>query len=63
MNPQQLETRSQASSLERNSFDDLQDEMIGASLRENPNNETPPKGGGVKVVKTSVAHLKQRKAK
>lgn len=37
----QLETRSQASSLERKSFDDLEDE-IGPSLRESTL-ETPPK--------------------
>ena len=56
-NAQGFETRSHASSLERNSFSDLEDE-IGSNLREN-NGDTPTKGG-VKVVKTSVAHLSKR---
>ena len=56
----QLETRSQASSLERNSFDGLQDE-IGTSLRESTL-ETPPKGE-TKLSKTSAAHLSKRNKK
>ena len=56
----QLETRSQASSLERNSFDGLEDE-IGTSLRESTL-ETPPKGE-TKLCKTSAAHLKKKNKK
>ena len=58
----QLGTRSQASSLERDQFEGLEDE-IGESLRENTQ-ETPPKGSGKnKLGKTSAAHLSKRNKK
>ena len=55
------ETRSQASSLERNSFDDIDDDMIvGPSTIDSKNNnaETPTKGK--KNNKTSVAALSKK---
>ena len=56
-----LETRSKTSSLDRNSFDDLEDDIVGPCIRESTN-DTPPKG--TKIVKTSVAALsKRQKAK
>ena len=53
-----LETRSQASSLERNSFEDLQDDPIQANLW-SETNQTQAKGEKT-MASTSSAHLSKR---